>query len=145
MTSKRFIVGFLLVVAAIAVFSIYLSRIVARTATTVVDVVSPDKSMKAVKLTLSGGGAQPFCLDSISVMLAAYPDEFAESRKEYEVYSGPCAKFASGAPSPTIEWRSPTELRISYADVPAASGARKRVMKTVDVTKSVHVEFAPAP
>ena len=141
MTSKRFIVGFLVLVAAVAAFSIYLSRIVERTDTAVADVLSPDNKMKAVKLTLSGHGASPFCLDSISVMLTAYPGEFATSRKEYEVYSGPCGKFAGGAPSPKIEWRSPTELRISYVDVPAASGARKRVMKTIDVTKSVHVEF----
>jgi len=144
-TSKRFIVGFLVIVAAVAAFSIYLSRIVERTDTAVADVLSPDKTMKAVKLTLSGHGASPFCLDSISVMLSAYPDEFAESRKEYEVYSGPCGKFASGEASPKVEWRSPTELRISYADVPAASGAHKRVMKAVDVTKSVHVEFVAAP
>ena len=145
MTAKRFIVGFLLVVAAVAAFSIYLSRIVERTETAVADVLSPDKSMKAVKLTLAGHGASPFCLDSISVMLSAYPDEFATSRKEYEVYSAPCARFASGEASPKIEWRSPTELRISYVDVPAASGARKRVMKTIDVTKSVHVEFVAVP
>ena len=116
MKSKPFIVGFLLVVAAIAAFSVYLSTIVERTETSFTDLLSPDTKMKAVKLTLSGGGRSPFCLDSISVMLAAYPDEFAESRKEYEVYSAPCSTFANGEPSPKIEWLSVTELQIGYAN-----------------------------
>ena len=137
MKSKPFIVGFLIVVAAIAIFSIYLSTIVDRTETSLSDVLSPDKKMKAVKLTLSGGGRSPFCLDSISVMLAAYPDEFAESRKEYEVYSAPCGRPADGEPLPKIEWRSSTALQISYA----ASAAKKLKMKDRDVTKSVLVTF----
>ena len=135
--AKPFIVGFLLVVAFIAAFSIYLSTIVDRTETSISAVLSPDKKMKAVKLTLSGNGRSSFCVDSISVMLAAYPDEFAESRKEYELYSAPCGKFADGAPSPKIEWLSATALQISYAP----SAARTPKLKEIDVTKSVHVTF----
>ena len=137
MKSKQFIVGFLVVVAAIAAFSIYLSAIVDRTETSISAVLSPDKKMKAVKLTLAGGGRSPFCLDSISVMLAAYPDEFAESRKEYEIYSAPCGRSADGEPSPKIEWHSAAALQVSYA----ASVAKKLKMKEMDVTKSVHVTF----
>lgn len=137
MKGKSVIVGFLLVVAAVAAFSVYLSSIVDRTQTSVTAVVSPDKKMKAVKLTLAGGGKSRFCVDSISVMLAAYPDEFAESRKEYEVYSAPCGKFANGEPSPKIEWHSPAALQISYA----ASVTKKLKMKDRDVTKSVLVTF----
>ena len=137
MKAKPFIVGFLAVVAAIAAFSIYLSAIVDRTEKSITAVLSPDKKMKAVKLSLSGGGKSPFCLDSISVMLAAYPDEFAESRKEYEIYSAPCGKFANGASSPKIEWHSAAALQVSYA----ASAAKKLKMKDIDVTKSVHVTF----
>ena len=137
MKGKPVIVGFLLVVAAVAAFSVYLSTFVDRAETSFTAVVSPDKKMKAVKLTLSGGGRSPFCVDSISVMLAAYPNEFAESRKEYEVYSAPCGKFANGEPSPTIEWHSPEALQISYA----ASAAKKLKMKDRDVTKSVLVTF----
>ncbi|MBI3705355.1 MAG: hypothetical protein HY244_16275 [Rhizobiales bacterium] len=138
MKAKPFIVGFLVVVAAIAAFSIYLSSIVDRTEKTIAAVLSPDKKMKAVKLSLSGGGGRsPFCLDSISVMLSAYPDEFAESRKEYEVYSAPCARSANGEPSPKIEWHTATALQITYA-----AGVMKMLkMKETDVTKSVHVTF----
>ena len=137
MKAKPFIVGFLIVVAAIAAFSAYLSTIVARTETSISAVLSPDKKMKTVKLTLAGGGRSPFCLDSISVMLAAYPDEFAESRKEYEIYSAPCGKFANGEPSPKIEWHSAAALQVSYA----ASVMKMLKMKETDVTKSVHVTF----
>ena len=137
MKAKPFIVSFLAVVAAIAAFSIYLSTIVDRTEKSIAAVLSPDKKMKAVKLSLSGGGKSPFCLDSISVMLSAYPDEFAESRKEYEVYSAPCARSANGEPLPKIEWHSPAVLQVSYA----ASAAKKLKMKTIDVTKTVHVTF----
>ena len=137
MKAKPFIVAFLIVVAAIAAFSIYLSTIVDRTETSISAVLSPDKKMKAVKLTLSGGGRSPFCVDSISVMLAAYPDEFAESRKEYEVYSAPCGGSATGETLPKIEWHSAAALQISYA----ASAAKKLKMKERDVTKSVLVTF----
>ena len=137
MKAKPFIVGFLVVVAAIAAFSIYLSSVVDRTKTSIAAVLSPDKKMKAVKLSLSGGGRSPFCVDSISVMLSAYPDEFAESRKEYEVYSAPCARSANGEPLPKIEWHSATALQVSYA-----AGVMKMLkMKDIDVTKTVHVTF----
>ncbi len=145
MKSKPFIVGFLLVVAAIAVFSIYLSTIVARTEKSVSALLSPDKKMKAVRLSMSGGGApSSFCFDSVSVMLSAYPDEFAESRKEYEVYSAPCGRFTDGTPSPRIEWRSATDLQIVYSAKPM-SGVHRTTMKPIDVTKTVHVNFVAKP
>jgi hypothetical protein len=135
--AKPFIVSFLVVVAVIAVFSVYLSTIVDRIEKSITAVLSPDKKMKAVKLSLSGGGKSPFCIDSISVMLAVYPDEFAESRKEYEVYSAPCARSANGEPLPKIEWHSPAALQVTYA----AGVMKKLKMKDIDVTKSVHVTF----
>ena len=137
MKAKPFILSFLAVVAAIAAFSIYLSSIVDRTEKTVSAVLSPDKKMRAVKLSLAGGGRSPFCIDSISVMLAAYPDEFAESRKEYEIYSAPCGRPADGEALPKAEWRSSTALQVSYA-----AGVMKMLkMKDIDVTKTVHVTF----
>ena len=141
MKGKPFIVSFLAVVAVIAAFSIYLSTIVDRTEKSITVVLSPDKKMKAVKLSLSGGGRSPFCIDSISVMLSAYPDEFAESRKEYEIYSAPCGRSANGESLPKIEWHSPAALQVSYA----ASAAKKPKMKEMDVTKSVHVTFLSLP
>jgi len=134
---KPFIVSFLAVVGAIAVVSIYFSTIVDRTEKSITAVLSPDNKMKAVKLSLAGGGRSPFCLDSISVMLSAYPDEFAESRKEYVIYSAPCGRSADGEPLPKIEWHSPAALQVSYA-----AGVMKMLkMKDIDVTKSVHVTF----
>lgn len=137
MKAKPFIISFLVVVAAIGAFSVYLSTIVDRTEKSITAMLSPDKKMKAVKLSLAGGGRSPFCLDSISVMLSAYPDEFAESRKEYEIYSAPCGRSANGEPLPKIDWHSPAALQVSYA----ASVAKKLKMKEMDVTKSVHVTF----
>ena len=137
MRAKPFILSFLAVVAAIGALSVYLSTIVDRTEKSFTAVLSPDKKMKAVKLSLAGGGRSPFCIDSISVMLSAYPDEFAESRKEYVIYSAPCGRSADGEPLPKIEWHSPAALQVSYA----ASAAKKLKMKEMDVTKSVHVTF----
>jgi hypothetical protein len=135
--AKPFIVSFLAVVGAIAVFSVYLSTIVDRTKKSFTAVLSPDKKMKAVKLSLAGGGKSPFCIDSISVMLAAYPDEFAQSRKEYEIYSAPCGRSADGEPLPKLEWHSAAVLQVSYA-----AGVMKMLkMKETDVTKTVHVTF----
>ena len=137
MKAKPFIVGFFVVVAAIAVFSVYLSTIVDRTEKSIAAVLSPDKKMKAVKLKLAGSGKSPFCLDSISVMLSAYPDEFAESRKEYEIYSAPCGRSADGEPLPKLEWHSAAALQVTYA-----AGVMKMLkMKETDATKSVHVTF----
>ncbi len=137
MKAKPFILSFLAVVAVIGAFSVYLSTIVDRTEKFFTAVLSPDKKMKAVKLSLAGGGRLPFCVDSISVMLAAYPDEFAESRKEYIIYSAPCGRSANGEPLPKIEWLSATALQIAYANNPA----KKPKLKDIDVTKSVHVTF----
>ena len=141
MKAKPFIVSFLAVVAVIAAFSVYLSTIVDRAEKSMTTVLSPDKKMKAVKLSLAGGGRSPFCVDTISVMLSAYPDEFAETRKEYEIYSAPCGRSANGEPLPKIEWLSATALQIAYVTNPA----KKPKLKDIDVTKSVHVTFLSLP
>ena len=136
MKAKPFIVGFLAIVVVLAAVSIYLSATVERADKSMSALASPDGKFKAVTISFVGHGATPFCVVSISVMLAVYPDEFAESRKEYEVYSAPCGSFADGAPSPKIEWLSATALRIGYAAAPGGKPARSR---NIDVTRSVHV------
>ncbi|MEI9804578.1 MAG: hypothetical protein WDN48_09085 [Pseudolabrys sp.] len=136
MKAKTFIAGFFGVVAVVAAASIYFSATTDKAKKSVAALASPDGRFKAVKITLSEDGAKPFCFDSVSVMLAAYPDEFAQREKAYEVYAAPCASFAGGAASPKIEWQSATALQIVYA---AAPGAKPPRTKDIDVTKAVHV------
>ena len=139
MKAKPFIIGFLAVVAVLAAVSVYFSATVDKADKSVTALASPDGKFKAVKVTLVAGGAAPFCFDSVSVMLAAYPDEFAQREKAYEVYAAPCGSFANGEPSPKIEWLSASALQITYAA--AAPDAKTARTKNIDVTKSVHVTF----
>ena len=141
MKAKPFIVSFLAVVAVLAAVSVYIAATVDKAVKSIAVVVSPDGKYKAVKVTLVGGGASPFCFDSVSLVFAAYPDNFAERDKAYEIYSGPCGKFADGEPSPKIEWLSATALQISYAN----NSAKKPKLKDIDVTKTVHVTFLSLP
>jgi hypothetical protein len=139
--AKPFIISFLAVVAVLAAVSVYIGATVDKAAKSSAVVVSPDGKYKAVKVTLVGGGASPFCFDSISLVFAAYPDGFAERDKAYEIYSGPCGSFADREPSPKIEWLSATALQIAYVNNPA----KKPKLKDIDVTKTVHVTFLSLP
>lgn len=140
MKSKPFLIGFFVFIVVFAVISFYYVSTVGRPTRTLTSIVSPDGKYKAVTLTMSHGGATPFCFDSVAVILAVYPDDFGERNKRYEVFAGPCEKFADGAPSPKIEWLSPTQLRITHAATPAMSKT-KRVTNDIDVTNVVHVTF----
>lgn len=140
MKAKHFVIGFLAVVALIAVVSAYLAATVDRADKSVTALTSPDGKFKAVKTTITGGGATPFCVAGVSVFLAVYPEAYAESRREYEVYSAPCGKFADGEPSPKVEWQSNSALQITH--VPVAAGAKLPKLRNIDVTSTVHVTFA---
>ena len=85
-------------------------------------------------------GEKPFCRDSVAVLLAVYPEHFAEKNKAYEVYSAPCDAPGRRDASPRIAWESATVLRIVPPVVVA--GAKPPMMKRRDVTKSVRVSFA---
>jgi hypothetical protein len=139
MTSKRFIVGYVIVVVLIGAASIYAAATVDKADKSIVSVVSPDGKFKAVKTTLARGGASPFCVESIAVLLSVYPDDFDEHKSAYEVYAGPCA--ASGA-TPGIKWLSSTSLQIASA-APADGKAARR--KPLDISKTVKVTFVPQP
>lgn len=130
MKAKTFFIGFFAVVAVLASVSLYLSLTVDRADKTLTAFPAPDNKYKAVRITLSGDGPPPFCIDSIAVILGVYPDNFAERDKAYLVYSAPCAA------SPKIEWLSNAALQISYAKNSAA-----KALKDHDVTKTVHVTF----
>jgi hypothetical protein len=135
--AKTFFIGFFAVVALLAAVSLYLSLTVDRADKSITSVAAPDNKYKAVKITLSGEGPPPFCIDGIAVILGVYPDSFAERDKAYLVYSGPCAADRSAWPK--IEWKSNTDLAITYAKESAAT--KSPVIKDIDVTKTVHVTF----
>jgi hypothetical protein len=138
MKSKTFIIGFGVVVALIAVVSIYMAATVERADKTIVTAPSPDGRFKAVRTTLARGGASPFCFDNIALLPAIYPDDFDEHKNAYEIYAAPCGRFASGAPSPKVEWLSASALQITYAAAPDAKPPRT---KDLDITKTVTVTF----
>lgn len=138
MKAKPFLILFFAVVALLGAVSIYFRATIERADRAVTTFVSPDGKFKAVRLTFSGGGDRPFCVDGISVLLAAYPDHFADKNKAYEVYSAPCATFANGERLPKIEWLSGAALRIVHAARPEAKVLRT---KDRDVTRLVHVTF----
>lgn len=138
MKAKPFLIGSAILVVIIAAASFYIGATIDKFDRTLVAVTSPDGKFKAIKVTVAGGGATPFCFDTISVLLAVYPDDSVDRRKEYEIYSAPCGRFANGEASPKIEWLSHAALRIAYAPAPDAKPPRT---KDIDVTKSVHVRF----
>lgn len=137
MKNKAFFAIFFGGVAAFTAVSIYLLVTVEPADKFLAAQVSPNGQYKAVRLSVAGGGAKPFCYDSIAVMLAIYPDMFAEKTKSYEVFNGPC-ETANRRASPKIEWLSDTTVRITYAK----PGAGKKLLtKDIDVTKTVHMTF----
>jgi hypothetical protein len=139
--AKPFIVGFFAVVAVLAAVSVYIGATVDKADKSVAVFAAPDGKYKAVKVTMAGGGKAPFCFDSVSIVLGVYPDEIAENRKEYEIYSGACGVFANGEKAPKIDWLSNAALQISYPNNPA----KKPKLKDIDVTKTVHVTFLSLP
>jgi hypothetical protein len=104
-------------------------------------VTSPDGRYKAVRVTLARGGAAPFCVDSISIFLSVYPDNFAENDKTYEVYAAPCAAPAKRAGLPRVDWLSNTAAQITYTPGSPAAGAKPPRMKPLDASHFVHVTF----
>jgi hypothetical protein len=136
--SKPFIVGFFAVVAVLAAASVYFSAKVDRADRALTASVAPDNKFKAVTIRISSGGAKPFCFNSVSVLLAVYPDEFALREKAYEVFAAPCGSFVNGEVAPKLEWLSGKALQITHK--PAADAKAPR-LKNIDVTKTVHVTF----
>jgi hypothetical protein len=139
--AKPFFIVFFAVAALLGVVSVYMSATIDKADKAISAFVSPDGKYKAVRTMFSGGGASPFCFDSISVLLAVYPDDIVERNKSYEMFSAPCDAPEKRATSPKIEWLSPTALQISYAANTAGFNEKKAVMKPLDVTKVVHVTF----
>ena len=141
MRSKPFLIAFFVFIAVFAGISFYYVAMVGRPVRTISAILSPDGKYKAVKVTMSHAGMTPYCFDSVSIILSAYPDDFGERDKRYEMFAAACAKFADGETSPKIEWLSPTALQITHAVNAAGPTSAKQVMNDIDVTKTVHVTF----
>ncbi len=141
MKSKPFLIGFFLIVAAIAAMSLYVNESVDKAEKTFMAVISPDGKYKAVRVMLRRGGAQPFCFDTIAIFLSVYPDSFAESVRTYQVYAAPCAAPAERTALPKIEWRARDALHITY---PPQAGGEKIQRKDLDASNFVHVTFVPS-
>lgn len=144
MKAKPFFVLFFAVALGLGVLSLYMYLTIERADKTITEVVSPDNKFKAVRITLAGGEPKPFCFDSISVLLAVYPEGFAERNKAYEVFSGPCDVAEKRKTSPKIEWVTPRTLKITYSPETPGFNEKKAVKKHLDVTKSVKVTFEEA-
>ena len=144
MKAKPFLLGFFVVVACIAAVSIYVSMSIDKAQKTFAAVASPDGKYKAVRLTITRGGTEPFCFDTISIFLSVYPDNFAEGDKTYEVYAAPCAKPALRAELPQIKWLSDQSVQVTYAPGAAAADATKLRTKALDASKFVHLTFVVA-
>jgi len=143
--AKPFLIVSAVLVVVIAAGSYYIGTTIDRSDKTVVTVPSPDGKFNAVRVSIKGGGTSPFCFDSISVLLAVYPDGSAERRREYEVYSATCGVFANGEASPKIDWLSSGALRITYAEGSTAPELKGPRTRDVDVTNSVRVTFVSSP
>jgi hypothetical protein len=106
--------------------------------------LSPDKKFKAVRVTLASEGPPPFCIDTIAVMLAVYPDEFAEQNKAYQVFTSPCETPDKRANLPRVEWQGDRTLNVIYSAKAPGYDEAKANKKHFDITNSVKVTFQKA-
>jgi hypothetical protein len=133
--AKTFVIGFVVALAAAVAASVYFNLTATRPQKSITSIASPDGRYKAVRVSLTQGGA---CFDTISVFLSVYPDGFAERENTYRVYAGPCAPPAERADLPKMQWQSNMALQVIYAPVPADA---KQTMKTLDASHFVHVTY----
>jgi hypothetical protein len=138
--TKPFLIGFLVVMAAVVAVSAYFSFTIQPSDQSIVAVKSPDGRYKAVRLRLMRPGHPPFCADSIAIFLSVYPNSFVDSDKIYEVYAAPCATITGSVPAPDMQWLSNTKLRITYSPPPAPDRVKVK-MKPMDASSYVHIDY----
>ncbi|RDV03847.1 hypothetical protein [Undibacter mobilis] len=95
--------------------TIYYAATIDRAQRDIDTVVAPDGRYKAVHMRVYGDKPEPFCVDTIAIYLALYPESFVSSKRAYEVYGAPCAAPDKRAALPKIEWTSNKSVRITYA------------------------------
>jgi hypothetical protein len=140
--AKRFVIGFLCVILALAAGSIYLAATTDRAEKALVAVASPDGKYKAVRLTVYGKTPEPFCVDTIAIFLTVYPDSFVASNSSYQVYGAPCAAPGKRATLPKIEWLANNAVQITYAPEPGAGKAPR--LKERDLSLFVDIKYVKA-
>ncbi|MCU1752117.1 hypothetical protein [Pseudomonas sp. 6D_7.1_Bac1] len=103
---------------------------------------SPGGGSTAALVSYSGGGGlSPYCYDEIVIFNKTMDVQVAIKDREYQVYSAGCASFSDRSNSPKIEWTLDSKVRVEFALGRSSLDARKVVMKGVDKTGSVRVEF----
>lgn len=120
--------------------TIYFAATIDRAQRDIDTVVAPDGRYKAVHMRVYGDKPEPFCVDTIAIYLAIYPESFVSSKRAYEVYGGPCATPSKDAPAPKIEWTGNKTVRITYA-APADKPPR---MRDQDASLFVDIEWVKA-
>jgi hypothetical protein len=120
--------------------TIYFAATIDRAQRDIDTVVAPDGRYKAVHMRVYGDKPEPFCVDTIAIYLAIYPESFVSSKRAYEVYGGPCATPSRDAPAPKMEWTGNKTVRITYA-APAGKPPR---MRDQDASLFVDIEWVKA-
>ena len=141
MKSKLVIIIFAIGVVLATAVSVYMSRTIDPVQKTITAVPSPDGRYKAVVESLSHGGSAPFCYDTVSIYLAAYPNNFAESELGYQVYWSPCATPANPGDTPSVKWLANTEAQITYTQGPTPTDPSKLRKRVVDASKYVKITY----
>ena len=137
MKTKAIIVIFIGLLLAMTAGSVYLALTTERADKSIVSVPAPDGKYKAVRLRVSGDKPEPFCVDTIAVYLSVFPDSFAASERNYEVYGGVCPPADKRGALPKIEWIDNNSLRITYTVADPAKPPRlkdKDASLFVDIT-----------
>ena len=140
MKAKSVLLTFLAFGVLMIGITIYYAATIDRAQRDIDTVVAPDGRYKAVHMRVYGDTPEPFCVDTIAIYLALYPESFVSSKRAYEVYGAPCATPSKAAPTPKIEWTSNKTVRITYA-APADREPRKR---DKDASLFVDIEWVEA-
>lgn len=140
MKAKAVLLTFLAFGLLMVGITIYYAATIDRAQRDIDTVVAPDGRYKAVHMRVYGDRPEPFCVDTIAIYLAIYPESFVSSKRAYEVYGAPCATPSKDAPAPKIEWTSDKSVRITYA-APADKQPRKR---DKDASLFVDIEWVKA-
>ncbi len=140
MKAKSVLLTFLAFGVLMIGITIYYAATIDRAQRDIDTVVAPDGRYKAVHMRVHGDKPEPFCVDTIAIYLALYPESFVSSKRAYEVYGAPCATPSKAAPVPKIEWIDNKTVRITYA-APADRAPRKR---DKDASLYVDIEWVKA-
>jgi hypothetical protein len=104
-------------------------------------VPSPNGRFKAVRLAVTRKTPPPYCEASVSIFLAIYPDNFAETEREYRVYDAPCPLPPDPANLPAVAWLADDAVQVTYTPGPPATDVSKLRRWSVDASRAVRVSY----